>query len=141
MSIKDDLQISEEWYDVHANEFFIIFNCQKKDEEAIFNDSDKLFRIFLDRVRSNKFGSEEKFAELLKHPVIEKFWNAPADGAHGGYVGFANSAALKKLMDDLKHQNEDGGAKYSKIEKKTLRKYFIDIEERFEVGFTIVPCL
>ena len=100
MRFADDLKIDDDFYDTHENEFFIIFNSMKKDdEETNFSEADKDYRIFFDNIRSGQGGRESNFAKFFKNEIIEKLWNA--DGA---WIGFGKSQEFKRYCEeDLKH--------------------------------------
>ena len=70
----DGFDISEEFYNLHEMEFFMLINSYKKYENK-FDEKTLEFRIFIDSVRNGTDACHENFAKFLKLDIIQKLWN------------------------------------------------------------------
>lgn len=61
--------ITEEYYDQHAMEFFIMINSVKKFNEK-FDEKTREFRTFIDNIRSGKNANKNKFGEFFGYEII-----------------------------------------------------------------------
>ena len=129
----EGFDITEEFYEEHAMEFFIMINSVKKFADQI-DGSAKEFRAFMDDIRSGKNANKKKFGEFFGYEIIQKLWNAPGST---DFRGFASSNDLKALVENLRHQpgqdkNTFGAIKkkiaYTREDKRQLKVHLKEIE-------------